>query len=85
MPYKVVMIAQFITHEKEKRKALEEALAAYKQTTTVVEIRPNGKVKSANANFLESFGFTRRTLFGKPISGLIEPLSETDWNDLLEE
>ena len=85
VPQKVVMIAHFITHDKEKRKELDGALSALKATLPMLEIKPNGQIKSASALFMEQFGISRREVTNQPLVNLVPGLGPSQWKKLEEQ
>ncbi len=81
-PYKVMMYAQFNTNEKEKQKNLQGMVNAFKSTTFIMELNPDGTFKSGNELFFKEFGYKRLELRQKTFDSFLSkefrfpPISE---------
>ena len=84
-PYKVVMIAQFTTREKEKQQELENSIDALKQVLAVLEFSPRGMVKSSSPLFLSLAGLTVKDMLRKSITKLVPAMDADAWDALLQE
>lgn len=70
VPYKVILIAQFTTEEKERDLDYTGKLNAMSSNMPIIDLSPEGKVMSANQNFLSMVGKKRtelRNLFLKDL------------------
>ncbi len=70
-PEKVMMFAQFTTHEKERLNDLSVMVNALKSTLPVLEFNDQFVCKTANEKFLKIFGLTKVTLRNKTIHDFI--------------
>lgn len=61
-PYKIMVISQFITQDKEKLSELQELVAALKSCFPIAEINPDLSFKTANDLFLSELGIRRLEL-----------------------
>ncbi|WKL23034.1 PAS domain-containing methyl-accepting chemotaxis protein [Agrobacterium tumefaciens] len=64
-PYKVVKIATDITSIKRKSAEDDGKLAALSRAQAMIEFTPDGKILSANENFLAALGYTAEEIVGK--------------------
>lgn len=64
-PYKVVKIATDITSIKRKSAEDDGKLAALSRAQAMIEFTPDGKILSANENFLTALGYTAEEIVGK--------------------
>ena len=69
---KIMMFAQFTTHEKEKQHDLTGIVHAFTEAVQMFEITPEGKIKKANALFLQRFGYKRREIARMTLTDLME-------------
>ena len=69
---KIMMFAQFTTHEKEKQHDLTGTVRAFTEAVRAFEMTPEGKIKKANALFLQRFGYQRRKVARMNLTDLIE-------------
>jgi PAS domain S-box-containing protein len=67
-PYKIIMIAQFISQEKARQLELSSVLSATKNSVPYLEVGPNFELKSANDRFLKLFNVKRMELRDKEFS-----------------
>ncbi|MEK6482252.1 PAS domain S-box protein [Catalinimonas sp. 4WD22] len=65
---KILMFAQFNTHEKEKYNELSAMLEALNSSVMTLEMDPSGALKKGNALFLQTFGYKRSEISRKNIS-----------------
>ena len=69
---KIMMFAQFTTHEREKQHDLTGTVRAFTEAVRAFEMTPEGKIKKANALFLQRFGYQRRKIVRMDLADLIE-------------
>ena len=69
---KVMMFAQFTTHEKEKQNDLAGIVQAFTETLPTFDMTPDGALKKANALFLDRFGYKRREISHLKLTDLLE-------------
>ena len=69
---KIMMFAQFTTHEKEKQHDLTGTVRAFTEAVQAFEMTSEGKIKKANALFLQRFGYQRREIARMNLTDLIE-------------
>lgn len=69
---KILMFAQFTTHEKEKQNELSSILNALNSSVMTLEMDGEGALKKGNALFLQSFGFKRSEVARKHISDIVK-------------
>ena len=69
---KIMMFAQFITHEKEKQNDLTGTVQAFAEAVQTFDMMPSGKLKKANALFLQRFGYRRREVSQLTLADLVE-------------
>ncbi|MDH7802079.1 MULTISPECIES: PAS domain-containing methyl-accepting chemotaxis protein [unclassified Rhizobium] len=72
-PYKVVKIATDITLVKRKSTEDDGKLAALSRAQAMIEFAPDGKILSANENFLTALGYTAEEIVGKHHSMFCDP------------
>ncbi|NLS00677.1 PAS domain S-box protein [Rhizobium sp. P38BS-XIX] len=72
-PYKVVKIATDITAIRRKSAEDEGKLAALSRAQAMIEFTPDGKILSANENFLAALGYGLDEIVGKHHSIFCEP------------
>jgi methyl-accepting chemotaxis protein len=72
-PYKVVMYAIDITEQKMRMADYESQIAAIGNAQAVVEFDLNGTIRTANANFLNTLGYTLDEVKGKHHSLFVTP------------
>ncbi|UXT21082.1 PAS domain S-box protein [Agrobacterium tumefaciens] len=72
-PYKVVKIATDITSIKRKSAEDDGKLSALSRAQAMIEFTPDGKILSANENFLATLGYTAEEIIGKHHSMFCEP------------
>lgn len=65
---KILMFAQFTTHEKEKHNELSAMLEALNSSVMTLEMDASGALKKGNALFLQTFGYKRSEISRKNIS-----------------
>ena len=81
---KILMFAQFTTYEKEKQHELAGMVHAFTEAVLSFELTPEGKLKKANARFLERFGYRRRSISRMKLTDLVtDPTSLPDWRKAL--
>ena len=84
-PYKVVKFATDITEQKLKNADFEGQLAAISKVQAVIEFTLDGKVLSANENFLTLLGYSLEEVRGQHHSMFVEPgLPERDYRAFWE-
>ncbi len=71
-PYKIMMFAQFTTDEKEKLHELNATLKCFNRLIPILELNPNGTIKSCNEYFSEKHGFKKFSLKRKSIWDLTD-------------
>ncbi|MBP1853160.1 methyl-accepting chemotaxis protein [Rhizobium halophytocola] len=87
-PYKVVKFATDITAEKEAALDSSGKLDALSRAQAVIEFKPDGTILTANANFLDTLGYTLDELAGKHHRIFCQrdyaesPEYKTFWHDL---
>ena len=69
---KIMMFAQFTTHEKEKQNELTGTVRAFAEAVPSFDMTPAGNLKKANALFLQRFGYRRREISQLTLAGLAE-------------
>jgi methyl-accepting chemotaxis protein len=69
---KVIKIAADITAEKQRNADFEGKMAAISKSQAVIEFSLDGKILTANENFLEAFGYTLDEIRGKHHSIFVE-------------
>ncbi|MFK0204971.1 methyl-accepting chemotaxis protein [Agrobacterium sp. NPDC090283] len=86
-PYKVVKIATDITSIKRKSAEDNGKLAALSRAQAMIEFTPDGKILSANENFLATLGYTAEDIIGKHHSMFCEPAyaQSQDYRDFWKE
>ncbi|CVI60468.1 PAS domain-containing methyl-accepting chemotaxis protein [Agrobacterium leguminum] len=86
-PYKVVKIATDITSIKRKSAEDDGKLAALSRAQAMIEFTPDGKILSANENFLSTLGYTAEDIVGKHHSMFCEPayVQSQDYRDFWKE
>ncbi|RVT81472.1 PAS domain S-box protein [Agrobacterium sp. CNPSo 2736] len=86
-PYKVVKIATDITSIKRKSAEDDGKLAALSRAQAMIEFTPDGKILSANENFLATLGYTAEDIIGKHHSMFCEPAyaQSEDYRDFWKE
>ncbi|QCL95867.1 methyl-accepting chemotaxis protein [Agrobacterium tumefaciens] len=86
-PYKVVKIATDITSIKRKSAEDDGKLAALSRAQAMIEFTPEGKILSANENFLATLGYTAEDIIGKHHSMFCEPahVQSQDYRDFWKE
>ncbi|UXS42508.1 PAS domain S-box protein [Agrobacterium tumefaciens] len=86
-PYKVVKIATDITSIKRKSAEDDGKLAALSRAQAMIEFTPDGKILSANENFLSTLGYTAEDIIGKHHSMFCEPAyaQSQDYRDFWKE
>ncbi|EMS95051.1 sensory methylation accepting chemotaxis protein [Agrobacterium tumefaciens str. Cherry 2E-2-2] len=86
-PYKVVKIATDITSIKRKSAEDDGKLAALSRAQAMIEFTPDGKILSANENFLATLGYTAEDIIGKHHSMFCEPAyaQSQDYRDFWKE
>ncbi|MGV2020073.1 methyl-accepting chemotaxis protein [Agrobacterium sp. 22-223-1] len=86
-PYKVVKIATDITSIKRKSAEDDGKLAALSRAQAMIEFTPDGKILSANENFLSTLGYTAEDIIGKHHSMFCEPayVQSQDYRDFWKE
>ena len=72
-PYKIVKVATDITVIKRKSMEDDGKLAALSRAQAMIEFTPDGKILSANENFLAALGYTAQEIVGKHHSMFCEP------------
>ena len=72
-PYKIVKVATDITAIKRKSMEDDGKLAALSRAQAMIEFTPDGKILSANENFLAALGYTAQEIVGKHHSMFCEP------------
>ncbi|WCK26008.1 methyl-accepting chemotaxis protein [Agrobacterium pusense] len=73
-PYKIVKVATDITVIKRKSMEDDGKLAALSRAQAMIEFTPDGKILSANENFLAALGYTAQEIVGKHHSMFCEPV-----------
>lgn len=73
VPMKVVKFATDITEQKLRTADATGQLAAVNRSQAVIEFAPDATVLSANANFLETVGYTIEEVRGRPHAMFVEP------------
>lgn len=86
-PYKVVKIATDITSIKRRSAEDDGKLAALSRAQAMIEFTPDGKILSANENFLATLGYTAEDIIGKHHSMFCEPTyaQSQDYRDFWNE
>ncbi|TZG34474.1 PAS domain-containing methyl-accepting chemotaxis protein [Agrobacterium sp. B1(2019)] len=86
-PYKVVKIATDITSIKRRSAEDTGKLAALSRAQAMIEFTPDGKILSANENFLATLGYTAEDIIGKHHSMFCEPAyaQSQDYRDFWKE
>jgi methyl-accepting chemotaxis protein len=86
-PYKVVKIATDITAIKRKSAEDDGKLAALSRAQAMIEFTPDGKILSANENFLATLGYTAEEIIGKHHQMFCEPAyaQSQDYRDFWKE
>ena len=86
-PYKVVKIATDITSIKRRSAEDNGKLAALSRAQAMIEFTPDGKILSANENFLATLGYTAEDIIGKHHSMFCEPTyaQSQDYRDFWKE
>ncbi|PZP52893.1 MAG: chemotaxis protein [Agrobacterium fabrum] len=86
-PYKVVKIATDITSIKRKSAEDDGKLAALSRAQAMIEFTPDGKILSANENFLATLGYTAEEIIGKHHQMFCEPAhaQSQDYRDFWKE
>ena len=73
VPMKVVKFATDITERKLRTADATGQLAAVNRSQAVIEFAPDATVLSANANFLQTVGYTMEEVRGRPHAMFVEP------------
>ena len=73
VPMKVVKFATDITERKLRTVDATGQLAAVNRSQAVIEFAPDATVLSANANFLQTVGYTMEEVRGRPHAMFVEP------------
>ncbi|PWJ36176.1 PAS domain S-box protein [Sediminitomix flava] len=68
---KVIMLANFITEEREKSLDSNLRITAFNNHLTIVELDKNGKMKKANPNFEKLTGYKRIEYRDRPLADLM--------------
>ena len=86
-PYKAVKIATDITSIKRRSAEDNGKLAALSRAQAMIEFTPDGKILSANENFLATLGYTAEDIIGKHHSMFCEPTyaQSQDYRDFWKE
>ncbi|WKN41385.1 PAS domain-containing protein [Tunicatimonas pelagia] len=71
--HRIVMFAQFTTHEKEKQQELDSTVKALNSAVLTLEMNNQGKLKKANQRFLDAFGYKRLAISRKHLKDLLAP------------
>ena len=81
-PYKVVKFATDITEQKLKNADFEGQLAAISKVQAVIEFTLDGKVLTANDNFLNTLGYSINEIRGQHHSMFVDPVyRDADWKE----
>ncbi|MEY4577567.1 MAG: hypothetical protein RL701_2270 [Pseudomonadota bacterium] len=72
-PYKIVKYAKDVTHHKLRNVDVEGQIAAIGKAQAVIEFSMDGKVLSANENFLRALGYTQADIVGKHHQMFVTP------------
>lgn len=86
--YKVIKIATDITEEKQKALLQESQLAALNRSQAVIQFTVDGIVMHANANFLQTLGYTLEEIRGQHHRLFVDPAEHGSaeykafWSDL---
>jgi PAS domain S-box-containing protein len=72
-PYKIIQFAQFTTEQKEKELELGSKIHAINQCMPMIEISLQGLVITANAFFMNEFGYKRQDIRNKELTSLLDP------------
>lgn len=83
IPYKIKMLAQFTTDDKEREVSLNGIVNAVKTSFLYLEINPNLTVKSSNSLFLEYTGYKRMELRKKNIASVLRGGKAIDLENLV--
>lgn len=70
--HKILMFAQFTTHEKEKQNELSGMLEALNKAVLTLEMDAEGTLKKANSLFLKTFGYKRSEIARKDILNFVK-------------
>ncbi|WKN33668.1 PAS domain-containing protein [Porifericola rhodea] len=70
--HKILMFAQFTTHEKEKQNELSSMLEALNKAVLTLEMDAEGMLKKANPLFLKTFGYKRSEIARKDILNFVK-------------
>jgi len=73
---KIVMLAQFITHEKEKEHYLNSLVGSIKKTMLFFELSTDGVIKNCSPYFLSTFGYKKSHVIRRNIFDFIENTDE---------
>jgi len=84
-PYKVIMFAQFVTDEKEKRADLNGVANALRSTLPVLELKPDRTFRNANTLFFNQFKCLRKDLRGKTLEEMLTKESRNKVEEIFEE
>lgn len=80
---RILMVAQFTTHEKEKQYELSSMLEAMNNSVMSLEMDASGSLKKGNALFLQTFGYKRSEISRLNIHDLVK--STEDIPNILEQ
>jgi methyl-accepting chemotaxis protein len=72
-PTRVVMIVADITQQKIEQLTIEARLDAVHRSSALVEFEPDGRVVTANENFLKTLGYRLDELVGQPHALFVTP------------
>ncbi len=75
-PYKVIQFAQFTTEEKEKDLDLNSKINAISNSFPIIEIDLEGKIKSANQEFVKLLGYKRTEIRNQEFIQYIEEFKD---------
>lgn len=84
-PYKVMMFAQFVTDEKEKRADLNGVANALRSTLPVLELKPDRVFRSANTLFFDQFKCSRKQLRGITLEEMLAEKSRNKVEKIFKE
>lgn len=73
---RIMMFAQFTTHEKEKQNDLSGMLHAFTNTIMTFEMTLEGSIKKANAPFLQRVGYKRREIARLKLADLVQQINQ---------
>ncbi|MGK7396596.1 MAG: PAS domain S-box protein [Candidatus Cyclobacteriaceae bacterium M3_2C_046] len=81
-PYKVIQFAQFTTEEKEKDLDLSSKINAISNSFPLIELDLEGKVKSANQEFVNLFGYKRLEVRNKEMTNFLDQDCIEQFNEI---